>query len=153
MDPITAGAIWAILALVTINLFRKPQTAKALPAPAPKALEPVTSPDHQLVKTWIQKDGVDGVVHGWRAKCSCGAISYATNSKEAAYVNGRRVNGSYGSEGNAIDGFERHAKNFNRVNGNPYKEQLEALKKELDAQRAACFCKDVSHVELLPLKD
>lgn len=148
MDPITTVAIWAILALVTANLFRRPKaakaTAKALPAPAPTALDT----EHRLVKTYIEMYG-DGVMRGWRAKCSCGAISYATNA--TLETSSKRA--TYGTETNVIEAYEKHAENFKRANGNPYKDQIEALKKELDAQRAACFCKDVSHVELLPLKD
>lgn len=147
MDPITTTVLWAILALTVVNLFRKPKAAKALPAPAPKALSPVTSPEHLLVRTYIEKEG-DGVIRGWRAKCSCGALNYATNATQA--TGNKRA--TFGTEENAIDRFEEHAKAFNRVNGNPYKAELEKLRKDLADQQANCFCKDVSTVELLPLK-
>lgn len=146
MDPITQIALWSILALTLINFFRRPTSAKALPAPASKAVS-TSSPSHQLVKTYIEKEG-DGVIRGWRAKCSCGATNYATNATLA--VGNKRA--TYGTEESAIDAHELHAKNFNRVNGNVWKDRHDELLRELEAQRAGCFCKDVSTVELLPLK-
>ena len=148
MDPITTAAIWVILTLVFINLFRRPRAASAIaPATTPKALSGVASPEHRLLKTYIEKEG-DGVIRGWRAKCSCGATNYATNATNA--VGNKRA--TFGTEESAIDAHEGHAKNFNRVNGNPLSAKLEDLQKELDDYKKACFCHDVSTVKLLPLK-
>lgn len=140
MDPFMMTALYLVLGLSIFNLFRKPKVA----APA-KAIEPVASSDHQLVKTWIEMSSYS-IVAGWRAKCSCGAVCYSTNSKEGK---------SYGSETNVVEAFQRHAKLFAQANGteNPLKAEVESLKAQLEAQSAACFCKDVSTVQLLPMKD
>lgn len=142
MDPFTLGAVWALIVVVLVNIVQSRK--KASPSKPPKAVEEsAPSPDHRLVKTWIEQYS-STVVAGWRAKCSCGVVCYATNTKEHK---------SYGSEGSAVDAFELHAKNFSRVNGNPVSDKLKELQQKLDEQQANCFCKDVSSVELIPLKD
>lgn len=112
---------------------------KVLKAPAPE--------EHKLVKTWIQIDSMD-TLDGWRAKCSCGTVSPASGLKSAT----RYENGSLGSEQSAIQKFEVHAKNFRRANGNAHKVEYDKLKAEFDEYKKSCYCKDVSSVELVPLK-
>lgn len=149
MDPLTQIVLWSILILTTINLFKRPMSVQALPSPSTPSKEIGSSGSgHTLVKTWIEKGG-DGVIRGWRAKCSCGAVSYAT---DATHAKPNKV-ATFGTEDNAIAHFESHAKNFNRVNGNVWKDKHDALLRELEDQKASCFCKDVSSVQLLPMKD
>lgn len=141
-----------LIILIAINIFgfiysgRK--VYKALPtAPQPKALtaEPVTT--HVLLKTWIEKDG-DGVIAGFRAKCSCGAIMYATDATRRTST---KV-ATYGSEDNVVNHFESHAKNFNRANGNVWKEKHDELQRKFDEAQESCYCKETQTVALLPLR-
>lgn len=142
MDPFTLGAVWALIGVVLANIVLNRK--KAAPSKPPKAVEEsASSPDHRLVKTWIEQYSTT-VVPGWRAKCSCGAVCYANNSKPGK---------TYGSETNAVEAFESHAQNFARANGNPISDKIKELQQKLDEQQANCFCKDVSSVELIPLKD
>ncbi len=140
---------WLFAVTILVNLIgfailgRK---VKALPAvPQPKAISPAH--EHKLVKTWIDTEGEE-VLAGWRAKCSCGATSYATNAVARSTGKGA----VYGSESNVIAAFENHAKNFNRANGNPYKEKLDALQKEFDEAQEKCYCKETHSVQLVPMK-
>ena len=115
------------------------QAHNAIAAPTPE--------EHRLVKTWIQMDSMD-TLDGWRAKCSCGTVSHANGLVAATRGNG----GSLGSEQSAIEKFERHAANFRRANGDHEKIKYAKLQKEFDEYKKSCYCKDVTSIELVPLK-
>lgn len=141
-----------LIVLIVINIFgfiysgRKAN--KALPqAPQPKAITPEPASAHMLMKTWIEMDG-DGVIAGWRAKCSCGAISYATDATKRTSTK----NATLGTEENVIKHFESHAKNFNRVNGNVWKDRHDELQRKFDDAQEKCYCKETQTVALLPLR-
>lgn len=138
-----------LIVLILINIFGFIYSGRKVYNALPKAPQSkaITTSDHHLVKTWIEADSTTAV-SGWRAKCSCGALQYATNAKSTTYDKA----GSYGSEINVIEAFERHAKAYARVNGNPDMEKLSAVQKEFDEYKEKCYCKETQTVALLPLR-
>lgn len=145
---------WLLAVLVLVNLIgflalgRKVKKV-ALPAGVqPKALTPEPADEHKLLKTWIEANG-DGVIRGWRARCSCGATNYATNATLA--TNNKRA--TFGTEANAIEAHMAHANNFNVANGNKWKDRHDALQAKFDESQEKCYCKEISPVQLIALRD
>lgn len=116
--------------------------------PPAKALTVKPVEDHKLLETWIETDG-DGVIRGWRSRCSCGAVNYATNATLATDT--KRA--TYGTEANVIEAHMTHAKNFKLANGNEWKDRHDELQKKFDEAQEKCYCKEISPVQLIALRD
>jgi hypothetical protein len=141
------------LGLTNILVLRKASSPRALTASTPvKALEGPTVPPHSLTRTWIVSTQEGKIGAGWRWKCSCGVWGVSSDSHNRYNPKDQTTAYSLGTEKSAIAVFKEHARQYNEVNTDYYKEKFEKEQAEFAEYRKLCYCKDANDA-LLPWRN